>query len=144
MHYIVYVSQAEKPMTEAEIEEILTRSRDNNAKAGITGLLVYRYAPDTDSGHFMQMLEGEEPAVRKLYERIVEDPRHHTKIVLEEGDSPGRMFGAWSMGFKNINDKHLKNVPGYARLGEHSFDPEQFSASNPSALVLLRFFYDAP
>lgn len=143
MYYIIYVSQAEKPMDEAEIEEILTRSRANNTKAGITGLLIYRYAPDTKSGHFIQMLEGEKAAVCALYDRIRDDPRHHTKILLEQGDSEGRLFADWSMGFKNVGDEHFKTVPGYARIGDASFDHARFTAGHDSALELLKFFYDA-
>jgi hypothetical protein len=144
MHYLVYVSQARRPMDEAELEAILIPSRAANPALGITGLLVYRYSPDTDSGHFIQMLEGEESAVRALYDRIVRDPRHHTKLVLGEGEIPARMFANWSMGFKNVDDALFARLPGYARLGAGSFDAKEFQNSNHSALDLLKFFYDAP
>ena len=144
MYFLVYVSQARRPMDKAELEAILAPSRAANTRLGITGLLVYRYSPDTDSGHFIQMLEGERSAVRTLYDKIVRDPRHHTKIVLGEGEMPSRMFGDWSMGFKNVDDTLFATLPGYARLGAVSFDPGEFQNSNHSALELLKFFYEAP
>ena len=144
MYYLVYVSQAHKPMDEAALEAILKLSREHNSGQGITGLLIYRYSPDTKSGHFIQMLEGEEQDVRKLYDKICRDKRHHTKLVLGEGEMPARMFGEWAMGFKNIDDKLLEKLPGHARLGEASFDANAFSNSNHRALDLLKFFYDAP
>ena len=49
-----------------------------------TGLLIYRYSPDTKSGHFIQMLEGDEGPVRTLYEKIKRDKRHHTILPLAE------------------------------------------------------------
>ncbi len=143
MYYLVYVSQARKPMDNAALEAILKPSRDYNSKQDITGLLIYRYSPDTHSGHFIQMLEGEEQIVRALYKNICRDKRHHTKIVLDEGEMPARMFGEWAMGFKNIDDTLLTKLPGYARVGETSFDPNEFSNSNHRALDLLKFFYDA-
>lgn len=144
MYYLVYVSQARKPMDDATLEAILKVSRDYNSRKEVTGLLIYRYSPDTNSGHFIQMLEGEERSVRALYEKICRDKRHHTKIVLGQGEMPARMFREWAMGFKNIDDKLLAKLPGYARLGEKSFDPNKFSNSNHSALDLLQFFYEAP
>ena len=144
MYYLVYVSQAHKPMDDAALEEILKVSRERNSGQGITGLLIYRYSPDTKSGHFIQMLEGEEQSLRTLYDKIVRDKRHHTKLILDEGETPSRMFGEWAMGFKNIDDKLLTQLPGYARVGEPSFDAKEFSNSNKRALDLLKFFHDAP
>jgi hypothetical protein len=144
MHYLVYVSQARGPMSHDALQAILVPSRAANTALGITGLLVYRYSPETDSGHFIQMLEGDEKAVRALYKKIVADPRHHTKIVLGEGDRPDRMFADWSMGFKNVDDELFAALPGYARLGSDSFDPQEFVNANRNALDLLKFFYEAP
>jgi hypothetical protein len=144
MHYLVYVSQARQPMDATALEAILNPSRITNTALGITGLLVYRYSPDTDSGHFIQMLEGEKDAVRALYGKIIRDPRHHTKIVLAEGEIPARMFSDWAMGFKNVDDRLFGTLPGYARIGETSFDPGEYQNSNRNALDLLKFFYEAP
>jgi hypothetical protein len=131
-------------MDNAALEAILEASRKYNSGRDITGLLIYRYSPDTKSGHFIQMLEGEEQGVRTLYDKICRDQRHHTKIVLGQGEIPARMFQGWAMGFKNIDDKLLTQLPGYARVGETSFNPKEFSNSNQRALELLKFFCEAP
>ncbi len=144
MHYLVYVSQATKPMDVVELEAILDKSRKYNSGQGVTGMLIYRYSPDTKSGHFIQMLEGDEQRVCALYDKIKRDKRHHTKIVLSEGETPDRLFGKWAMGFKNIDDKLLADLPGYVRLGEASFDAKAFANANARALEFLEFFYDAP
>ena len=144
MHYLVYVSQATKPVDDAELEAILDVSRKYNSEQGVTGLLIYRYSPETKSGHFIQMLEGDEQRVRALYDKIKRDKRHHTMIVLSEGELPTRMFGEWAMGFKNVDDKLLASLPGYVRLGEASFDVKALSNSNTRALEFLKVFYEAP
>jgi hypothetical protein len=143
MHYVIYVSQAVKPMSNADLESLLSFSRTRNTDKGITGLLIYRRAQESGSGHFIQMLEGDETEVRALYDRIRRDPRHHTILLLREGEIAGRMFSEWAMGFKNVDDELLARLPGHARIGEGSFDPARFQHSNDEALSLLRFFHDA-
>jgi len=81
--------------------------------------------------------------VRGLYGKILRDPRHHTKLVLAEGDIPQRMFSDWAMGFKNVDDQLFATLPGYAKVGDSSFEAAEFQNSNRSALDLLKFFYDA-
>jgi hypothetical protein len=144
MHYMIYVSQANQPMDAAALESLLSFSRTSNTEKKITGLLIYRYSPDTKSGHFIQMLEGDEGPVRTLYEKIKRDKRHHTILPLAEGEIPERMFSEWAMGFKNVDDTLLARLPGHARVGETSFDPAAFQHSNEKALALFRIFHDAP
>jgi len=74
-----------------ELGSIFTAARQNNRALGITGALL---AADHA---FAQTLEGEERAVRDLYERIARDPRHEELTILEEGDVDGRVFGRWAM-----------------------------------------------
>ncbi len=143
MHYVIYVSQAVKPMDAAALESLLSFSREKNAEKRITGMLIYRHSPDFGSGHFIQMLEGGESEVRALFEKIERDKRHHTVLLLGEGEIPGRMFSEWAMGFKNVDDTLFAELPGYARIGAASFDPAAFQHSNDKALALLKFFHDA-
>ena len=75
----------------AELGSIFTVARRNNKGLGITGaLLITEHA-------FAQTLEGDEHAVRELFERIERDPRHESISVLEEVNVDGRVFGRWAM-----------------------------------------------
>ena len=143
MYYMIYVSQAKKPMDAAELEELLLHSRKWNTTKGLTGLLLYRYSEESESGHFIQMLEGEEREVRTLFDTIKRDKRHHTVLTFGSGNMETRMFSDWAMGFKNIDDALFFGLPGYARIGEASFDPAAFQQLNTAALDLLKFFHDA-
>lgn len=143
MHYIIYVSQAKKPMDTAALEALLSLSRQWNTAQGLTGMLIYRYSSDAENGYFIQMLEGGEREVRALYEKIRRDKRHHTVLTLGEGEIDARMFSEWAMGFKNVDDTLFAGLPGHARIGEASFDPAAFQNSNVEALKLLKFFHDA-
>lgn len=94
---IVYVSAARHAFTPVELEVLLEKSRANNRRDGVSGVLVYR------DGDFLQVLEGPEEAVRRTYDRIAQDPRHGGVIVLDESPITQRNFGDWSMGFRRVN-----------------------------------------
>ena len=48
--------------------------------------------------NFMQILEGEEVEVMKLYETISKDPRHQRVSLVDKGEIDRRQFGDWSRG----------------------------------------------
>jgi hypothetical protein len=102
-----YCSAATQAFTDAELLELLTHSRENNTKLGLTGMLLYK------NNDFMQVLEGPEADVRKLVDRINRDPRHTRVQKLIEGYSDERQFPSWSMGFSNLDTDEAKKTPGY-------------------------------
>lgn len=143
MNYIVYVSQARRPMSLTGLQELLDHSRERNDQDGITGLLVYRYNPDFDRGNFIQVLEGRQGALDDVWGRISQDQRHHTIVTLHEGDAPERMFKTWSMGFKNIDASELSVHPGYADMGSDAFWDRVDREALPAPLEFLQSFYIA-
>lgn len=93
-------------LTEQSLQEILAKSRQNNAGLDVTGMLLY------DSGSFIQVLEGDRPVVEALFEKINRDRRHDrvTKLVLEPIEK--RAFAEWSMGYPRVTRKKLAEIPG--------------------------------
>lgn len=77
----------------AQITTILAASRENNAREGITGGLLF------STGCFAQVLEGLSAAVEATFERIQCDDRHNDVILLEAGPITERAFPDWSMAF---------------------------------------------
>jgi hypothetical protein len=141
MKYLIYVSQASHPMNSDELGEILEYSRERNDREGITGLLIYRFRPDERRGNFVQLLEGEAAAVETVWQRIAADRRHHTKIVLEEGEIEGRAFPEWSMGFRNVAEADLEGFEGYSDLGSPQFWNRARAGALPSAFDIMASFY---
>jgi len=103
---LVYVSQATRELYEADLARLLERIRPNNSAAGVTGMLLY------DGGAFMQVIEGNEATLEKLYNVIIRDPRHKDVVVILEKAIARRQFPDWSMGFAEINDEMLSRVDG--------------------------------
>ncbi len=93
---LLYASGALASTTADDIQEILATSRANNARLGITGMLLFA------NGAFIQVLEGNETDVRRLAARISNDRRHRNFMVLLEKSAPERTFGRWQMGFKEL------------------------------------------
>ena len=110
-YQLIYQSQSLVPFEKEEIMTLLAICRAYNAAHGITGLLLY-----TPDGRFLQVLEGEESAVRRLYlNRISADPRQFGCRVYGEGPALKRSFPDWPLGFReataNVLRTLLSNVP---------------------------------
>ena len=60
-----------------DLNDILSKARDFNAKHQIYGVLYYA------NNSFFQCLEGEEEILNDLMQRIMQDPRHHEINVFE-------------------------------------------------------------
>ena len=94
MRRIVYLSTATRLMSDVELMDVLRVSRENNARDGVTGLLLYQ------GGNFIQLLEGEADAVETVYARVEKDPRHHSVLRMLDGEATERLFPDWSMAFR--------------------------------------------
>jgi hypothetical protein len=75
---LCYVSSSCQDLSSEELLGILTAARVNNARIGVTGMLLYH------DGNFMQVLEGPPDVLDALYQRVCADPRHHGVIKLHE------------------------------------------------------------
>ncbi|GAB4515981.1 MAG: BLUF domain-containing protein [Anaerolineae bacterium] len=126
---LVYVSVASGYMTNKVLKDILEASRENNAKLGITGMLLYR------DQYFVQALEGEEAQVMALYEKIKDDPRHHHVLTVYQAEVSRRTFGEWSMGFNLLDKEHAGHIEGF---NDFLVKPShEFFTQEPNRVVLL-------
>jgi hypothetical protein len=92
----MYASRAVPAVDQEELVAILKKSKVNNPKAGVTGVLCF------SEGIFMQVLEGGRAAVNQLYNRIAADPRHSDVVLLHYDEIAERRFAGWSMGQVNM------------------------------------------
>lgn len=100
-----YVSTATGVFGRDTLADILVTSRTLNSRNGVTGLLLYY------GGHFLQVLEGSEEAVRETFGRICKDPRHHDIAVLFEETVEEPLYPDWSMGFQMLDGSELFEFP---------------------------------
>ena len=134
MYQLVYISSAVVPFSPDELADLLTRSRENNARSGLTGMLLYK------DGNFMQALEGEEQAVRSLHAKIESDRRHRGLITLLQGPIAERRFPEWSMGFRGLKSDEAISMPGFSQfLSKHIPNSGTSSELTPVERLLLTF-----
>ncbi|WP_158267657.1 BLUF domain-containing protein [Adhaeribacter arboris] len=107
MHHIMYISTALVIVQEAELQEMLIQYRRNNLRDAITGLLLY------SGEHYVQLIEGAEEDLRRLFAKISKDYHHTNLIKLADGAIRQRSFENWSMGFRSVNEQGLASLPGY-------------------------------
>jgi hypothetical protein len=96
MLQLTYISTATANLSRIDVADILRASRNNNAPAGVTGLLLY------DGCRFLQALEGEPGMVHATYQRIKADPRHRAVVLLSQREVADRSFGDWAMAAQQV------------------------------------------
>ena len=106
---IVYQSQAallpDAEVIGSAIDDIVETAARNNQRDNLTGALVF------SDGIFMQVLEGDEAAVRETFERISRDNRHCDVAVLFEDAARDRHYPDWSMGFQSLDGSEWLEFP---------------------------------
>ncbi len=135
---IAYTSSAAVPFSEGDLLELLTLSRENNAAKGITGLLLYK------EGKFLQVLEGDERPVRDLLSRIEKDTRHCQVEELRWEVIKERRFPDWSMGFRNLDNIDIREIPGYSMFMNEPLTSPDFKADSARVRKLLDVFRELP
>ena len=123
LHRLVYYSRnrmtGDPDHLAQSITSILSTSRANNSKVGVTGALMF------NAGCFAQVLEGPQSAVEEVFERIQQDERHGDVSLLAFEPVQVRAFEAWSMGFVGAS---VSDAARYGALAQQSgFDPARMT-----------------
>ena len=123
---------------EAKLQALCSVARIANQKRRVTGLLLY------NSGHFLQVLEGDTEEVKKLFEKIRIDLRHDGIVRLAHYPIHERVFERWDMGLLDFSSQSNLDPELFheslASLRNAAFGGVQSIRS--SVLSLLRVFQE--
>ena len=126
---VVYVSE-KTDVSDTTLKDIIASSKKNNPEEDVTGCLL------SGSNSFLQLLEGPEDFIDRLYSKISTDNRHENVITLCDEKIDERLFLSWSMklapfenmewsnkdfnsgNFLNITSEEALNV--FVRLNEYT------------------------
>ena len=136
--HLVYVSTASEPMNEEALAALLEQSRARNERNGITGMLLYK------DGRFIQLLEGQEEAVQKIFSSIKRDERHHDVELLWLRYAQYREFPDWTMGFQNLDDLGPAKLKGFTPFLDRDFRYENFLENSTDVHAMLLAFRENP
>ncbi len=93
MKTVVYTSRLSEQVSDipAVLNEIITQSQQNNLAVDVTGAMIFQ------NGQIIQVIEGEDGTLDKLYARITKDVRHTHITRLYCQPIRARAFKQWSM-----------------------------------------------
>ncbi|MBC7895158.1 MAG: BLUF domain-containing protein [Cytophagaceae bacterium] len=103
--HLIYSSAAVRPFSPGELSTLLGAARESNEHLGVTGMLLY------SNETFFQVLEGSQPVVDDLFQRIERDPRHHRAVTIIREPISRRTFAEWSMGYAALGGG-VREEPG--------------------------------
>ena len=129
---LVYVSRSNASASARarldDLRSILSSSRRNNSRDGLTGFLI------CDGDLFVQILEGAPETVSATYDRITRDERHRQPTLLSRRDVGRRTFPEWSMGGVS---RSLEHTEIFLRNGfSGPLDPQRITAPAIIALAM--------
>ena len=91
---LLYVSSLAPHARISDVTDIARKSRPRNARADITGLLVF------DGSSFAQMVEGPREAIKALRARLADDRRHvDMDVLVFDRSDDERRFANWELGY---------------------------------------------
>ncbi|HAO24434.1 MAG TPA: hypothetical protein DCQ49_04885, partial [Methylophaga sp.] len=128
---ILYSSKTHQRLSEIDLTKLLQQSRQNNWQIQIHGILCYNHSD------FIQVLEGPETAVIKLYQKILDDDRHYDCKLINICLSNKYIFNDWSMGYIDISQGNMR------RLRQEL--PEKLSSDNADKFAFqLKHYLNSP
>lgn len=86
------------------------------------------------------MLEGEEEAVRALYELIRGDPRHQYVIAYADKPIAERTFAEWAMAFQPCSTQQDAKMAGYLGPTNIAIEIDSLPPVGKSLFDVLRSF----
>ena len=96
---LIYRSIADKQvLNTSSLLKLENQASNNNRKFNISGLLIL------SDGRFLQVLEGEPKFVNKIYNKIVQDKRHHDVELISYERVTKHEFNDWSMKLFNLEN----------------------------------------
>lgn len=101
---IIYRSHLCDDVPVKSLEELAAKANKINELHGVTGILLF------NGTHFFQVLEGQEESVRKIYDRICTDDRHHNVVELMRDYAPSRRFGNAGMELFDLREYDKASV----------------------------------
>ena len=138
MKHIVYLSRAVHPLTDLDLESLLTQSRRDNARQGVTGILFYSH------GHIAQLFEAESAVADALFARIACDGRHSHVQKLVDRPITQRSFAEWSMAFHPLEAVSFDTLQGFLLPTQVSPVPASLPIADALLLELVRLAVFGP
>lgn len=131
LYMLVYSSRAVEQADRVKLVDICAAAVKKNKRLGVTGVLL------CVGNQFVQVLEGNQAIVKKLYDEIRRDARHTQCRVLYEGAISARAFPDWGMNFIRMDDKYFLQFEEFQELRGYIEKQMEKSGAIPEEILKL-------
>ena len=107
---LVYLSRPTRAFSDEDFDDIESKSVEANHLRDVTGLLI------VDGDRVLQILEGRESAVRKLYIKIEADPRHTVMKLIGPVRDDVRLLMTWNMVVRGLTGIPLNLLEQFTEI----------------------------
>lgn len=107
---LIYLSKPVRPFTDADFDDIESKSVEANNARDVTGLLI------VNGDRILQILEGRKTAVRELYAKIEADERHTITKLASEVEDEERLLLTWNMVVRSVTGIPSEISKQYAKV----------------------------
>lgn len=107
---LVYLSRPTRAFSDEDFDDIKSKSVEANHLRDVTGLLI------VDGDRVLQILEGRESAVRKLYTKIEADPRHTVMKLIDPVRDDVRLLMTWNMVVRGLTGIPLNLLEQFTEI----------------------------
>jgi hypothetical protein len=104
---ITYVSKASIEFGTSDLVKLLIDARNFNQSNEITGILIF------ENNRFLQVIEGMAETIESLYQKIVDDGRHHDVNMIASTQLDARRFPKWTMAFAEPGSLAVSHFRGF-------------------------------
>lgn len=132
LSYLIYVSLASRPLSQTDLEDILSASHRYNDDKLISGILLHV------EGRFFQVLEGPKEEVEELFKVISRDERHKNATIVAQGPLDKRVFMGWDMRFNSISEAEFAKLTGVNTFSSW-FSVKPKDPQNPAWMFVKKF-----
>ena len=129
---LLYISETTTEIFAANIKTIRQQSQRNNARLGITGLML------TGGCVFAQVLEGPELNVLRLYVKIMEDSRHFNCQLVHISPTKELLFENWFMAVIEATPLDFEHIAEMRARREETVSSVAFKNLMQQFLVRLK------
>ncbi|MDA8975110.1 BLUF domain-containing protein [Akkermansiaceae bacterium] len=129
---LTYLSHPVKPFTDADFDDIESKSVQANNARDVTGLLI------ANGNRILQIIEGREDAVRDLYAKIEADDRHTITKVVSEIEGEERFLLTWSMVVRKMTGTPPDVLSEYAQLYDEFSNAESQTETTSEHIDLFK------
>jgi hypothetical protein len=98
----------------------MTWAQKKNVSMGISGIIMY------SAGNFFQIIEGDEQEVKKVFNKIEQDPRHYNLIKLLDKKIEVFSFASYTSSFTIILDRSNRSELHEFLMREKKHNPLGF------------------